>query len=522
MKAEIRRVLCLALCLALMVLLIPATEVAADGLDAGLYNQIDTEDFYGRNALKTLPNAEALVYAYDRLAEGVEAASPSIKVYDGQNYISMEELAVVVDAFSRDYMGDFWFDGSYSMSYNPKTVVNVKPSYILQGSALRNAVSAFRTAADGILAGVNPGMTDYEKSLYLHDKVAEAVEYTGGSNAHNAYGALVEHKAVCDGYTEAYGYLLQRCGIQSFVAHGSSDNPVTHLPESHAWNYVRIDGHYHQTDVTWDDQQEELFHMYFNENDQIMFADHTVEPAAYPLPVCDGCDRTYFTDKPEYLAEYTVESVAALLKNNGYKDHVFIPGDTGEFVQWFSDHILDIAQAMGVSGQFSYKYIQLGRELHLEIIVPGGPPAPVGVTLSGLIHSPGEEEGPVTVELCVNGQPIASVTVSGKDPGYTFENVPSGEYTLRMTRDGYISSELSVSVGIGSLEVDAELYLKGDTNGDGKANNKDVIMLMQSMSGWNVTLMEGTQDVNRDGKLNNKDVIMLMQYLSNWNVKVYE
>ena len=522
MKDGIRRVLCLALCVILVVLAVPTGEVRAAELDAGLYDQMDIGDFYGRNALKTLDNGAVLVYAYDRLLEGINLAEPSIKVYDGTNPISKEELYIVMDALTRDLMGDFWYDGTYSMSYNNKTIINVMPVYNMKGAALKDAVAAFRSAAEGILAGVKSGMTDYEKSLYLHDRVAGLVEYSGGANAHNAYGALVEGVAVCDGYTEAYGYLLQRCGIQSFVAKGTSENPVTHQPEAHAWNFVRIDGHYHQTDVTWDDQQDELFHMYFNEGDAVMLKDHTLSSAAYPLPSCCDCDRFYFTGKAELLNSYTVESVAALLKNNGYKDHVFVPGDVGVFIQWFSDNILDIAKAMGISGAFSYKYIQLGNELHLEIIVPGGPPAPVGVTLSGVIHSPGQDDSAVTVELCMNGQTVASVTVYGQNPAYVFENVKSGEYTLRIIRDGYITSELPVAVGTGSLTVETDIYRKGDVNGDGKVNNKDVIALMQNMSGWVVELMNGTQDVNRDGKVNNKDVIALMQYLAGWNVKVYE
>ena len=120
MKEEIRRGLCLALCLILAALLIPVTEVKAGDLDAGLYDQVDINDLYGRNALKTLPNGETLVYAYDQLLKGIETAEPSIKVYDGTNAISRDELYVVMDAFSRDIMGDFWFDGTYSMSYNKK------------------------------------------------------------------------------------------------------------------------------------------------------------------------------------------------------------------------------------------------------------------------------------------------------------------------------------------------------------------------------------------------------------------
>ena len=112
MEKGIRKILCWALCLVMAVMLLPVTEASADGSDAGLYAQINTDDFYGRNALKGLNNSGALLYAYDQLFEGIESANPTITVYDGDACISIDELAVVMDAVLRDMMGDFWYDGS--------------------------------------------------------------------------------------------------------------------------------------------------------------------------------------------------------------------------------------------------------------------------------------------------------------------------------------------------------------------------------------------------------------------------
>ena len=63
-------------------------------------------------------------------------------------------------------------------------------------------------------------------------------------------------------------------------------------------------------------------------------------------------------------------------------------------------------------------------------------------------------------------------------------------------------------------------YLPGDINGDETLNNKDVILLMQYLAGWEVYLATTPTDLNGDGKTNNKDVILLMQYLAGWEVTV--
>ena len=61
----------------------------------------------------------------------------------------------------------------------------------------------------------------------------------------------------------------------------------------------------------------------------------------------------------------------------------------------------------------------------------------------------------------------------------------------------------------------------GDINGDGKLNNKDVMLLMQYYAGWPVSVPEPLRDINGDGKQNNKDIMLLMQYLAGWDVTVY-
>ncbi len=57
---------------------------------------------------------------------------------------------------------------------------------------------------------------------------------------------------------------------------------------------------------------------------------------------------------------------------------------------------------------------------------------------------------------------------------------------------------------------------RGDLNGDGSINNKDVVTLFRFVSGDpTIRALEGAADVNGDGAINNKDVTALFRELSN-------
>ena len=60
----------------------------------------------------------------------------------------------------------------------------------------------------------------------------------------------------------------------------------------------------------------------------------------------------------------------------------------------------------------------------------------------------------------------------------------------------------------------------GDTNGDGGINNRDLVLLLRYVNGWNVTLDLAAADVNGDGRTNNRDVVLLQRYINGWDVQL--
>ena len=63
-------------------------------------------------------------------------------------------------------------------------------------------------------------------------------------------------------------------------------------------------------------------------------------------------------------------------------------------------------------------------------------------------------------------------------------------------------------------------FKKGDVNGDGKINVRDLGLLQQKLNGWDVDVSMEAADVTGDGKVNVRDLGKLQQYLNGWDVEI--
>jgi hypothetical protein len=93
--------------------------------------------------------------------------------------------------------------------------------------------------------------SDYEKVKAIYQYITANVNYDFaalGQNVHMtkfcAYGSVVEHLAVCQGYCSMFYRLALEAGIDCRIINSNQLN--------HTWNIVKLDGIYYLVDSTWD------------------------------------------------------------------------------------------------------------------------------------------------------------------------------------------------------------------------------------------------------------------------------
>ena len=327
----------------------------------------DSDMRYGRTKLDT--NMQKV---YDQLVTGCANNTPTEIPIDPSWNITADQLHEVFKMFYSDYPEYFWVtNGLYGWSTLGTTVVSFTPNYCV--SNIANAKSAYNTKVDELTSGLS-GKSDYEKAKILHDRLIDTVTYISTENDQTAYGALVEGKAVCNGYAKAYQHLLLKAGIPAWFVSGSSINPHTNTPEPHAWNLVKIDGQWYYTDVTWDDQKEHTLYTYFNITTKQLEEDHTIEDIPNTtkdykglVPNATEKSANYYVKNNLVFSSYNKSQLADLLKNTpGHSVQVYIDGDTNKFDNDFWENYQALFADIGaVGGTVS----QIGRVRMISVTI---------------------------------------------------------------------------------------------------------------------------------------------------------
>ena len=149
----------------------------------------------------------------------------------------------------------FYLDKSIAYNYylSTNTVADITFNYLFTESEIIEKQKTIDKITDYVVYQTSNMKTDVEKALFVNDYLALNCEYDNkvyeglqaSEMSYSMYGCLVDNLAVCQGYTLAYIYLLDKIGIESVSVDSDSMN--------HVWNLVKIDGYWYHVDVTWND-----------------------------------------------------------------------------------------------------------------------------------------------------------------------------------------------------------------------------------------------------------------------------
>lgn len=154
---------------------------------------------------------------------------------------------------------------------------------------------------------------DYNKALYLYQYLTSNVSYKSDIDAdYTIYGALLNHRATCEGYAETFQYLLNLAGIKAISVVGESKG------QAHEWNMAQLDGQWYYFDVTWDcptNTSKYLPYNYFALTFKDISRTHEIYYSQY-LPEVNNTKYNYYIYNDLMLLSYTEKDIISLAKHS--------------------------------------------------------------------------------------------------------------------------------------------------------------------------------------------------------------
>lgn len=247
--------------------------------------------YVDKNQVQTLANRSKL---YIELEEGLLEAKDQINIKDISIIKEPNEIFSILEEISNSnpevmyYKGAEYRFGKLTLYYS-KSREDIKKHQKEIRVIRENFISKY----------ITPMMSDYEKSLIIHDYIINSSKYderliTKGvvpPESYSSYGILSQGIGVCESYAKSMKYLMDGVGMESILVIGESKG------ENHAWNLVNIEDEYYHIDSTWNDPitsdgSNVLRYNYFNLDDNEMSKTHSWHKEDYP--VANGKRYNYF------------------------------------------------------------------------------------------------------------------------------------------------------------------------------------------------------------------------------------
>lgn len=219
---------------------------------------------------------DVTVFANSALSEYL-----AISMLGGATVIDLSEFAEAADV-------EFVYDALMEAYYQNPLILGMSGYRINQkGTAIRvvydetqvqqaNKQEELKAVIPQIVSDIiQADMTDLEKELAINQYLCDTIEYDYDAlenaeknefmyvdeefnDSFTAYGALINGKCVCAGYSAAFKLLADEAGLESIVVTGFLEGSL-----AHAWNKVKIEGEWQIVDSTNNDN-EYLFNALFN------------------------------------------------------------------------------------------------------------------------------------------------------------------------------------------------------------------------------------------------------------------
>ncbi len=191
-------------------------------------------------------------------------------------------------------------------------------------------------ALDVVYEARQDSQNDLDMARWLHDYLCHRVTYQEDAERSandTAIGALLNGRAECDGYADAFYLLCRLAGIQVNYQCGYSGSGSER--GRHLWNIISLNGKWYHADVTWDDKDSAEFpyavgYRYYQCGSHLM-DEHTWDGSLTSAPI------EYATDWNLFIYTCNVHGVGAYYENIR---------DAAQYVSWCKSNGYDQAHVM--------------------------------------------------------------------------------------------------------------------------------------------------------------------------------
>ncbi len=207
-----------------------------------------------------------------------------------------------------DHPEIFYVEG-YKISLTKRGDVPVRlgitGKYIMDAAERREKQAQIEAKVNSIIASMPADADEYTRVKYAYDYIVSHTLYDGSAEYNqNIVSVFLNGRSVCQGYSMALKYLLDRMGIMCTIVYGKAQG------ENHSWNMVRMDGVECFVDATWGDasyldgpeaeEEDKINYNYFGANDELLLRTHQISTPAL-IPECKSLDEYYYVKEGTYF-----------------------------------------------------------------------------------------------------------------------------------------------------------------------------------------------------------------------------
>src|SRR5574344_1341589 len=145
---------------------------------------------------------------------------------DGEE-ISEAQIRVVLEAFGTDHPKIFWLSNVFGYYSNTSTGTIIQMYAEYSPEQVESGREKLDNEIENIISAVPKGLSEFDRELYIHDIITskcvyekDTKHYEDDKAAFSMYGALINGKAVCEGYAKATEYLLNCIGVECITVNG--------------------------------------------------------------------------------------------------------------------------------------------------------------------------------------------------------------------------------------------------------------------------------------------------------------